>query len=306
MFKLPKITDLDQLRIMQYLVLGATEYKNFCSPFRPDKKPGCWLNWYNNVLYYHDPKDTLRNGKNIVKLWALEKNVSEIDAKIEMTNFTGGLLVTPAVRYTKPKAELKYKLREWQDYDEEYWLPYGLTIPLLEKGSPSLYPLEFVEYYSQSMRGRVRSYSSPEKPMYAYFWDKDTFKVYSPKSKMKFLGNCSAKDFYFYSRCQDKEYLFITSSGKDAKVCFKELSIDSLAPNGEMFGLGHYPLEIIKDYKKVIVGFDNDSTGIEFGEKLVKYLQDNGIDAYMSIPEYKDFAETFRIRHYLPKSCYER
>lgn len=271
---------------MQQLVFGATLEKNFVSPFRQDRKPGCWLTEKNGHLYYHDPKDNLRNGKGVAVLWAIQNNVNLYVAiqqiclgfKPNQTKFSFTL--------PKKKVDMTFELRFWEDYDEEYWSEYKLTAQDLEKGSPGLFPCMYVQFWSDKLKTYIRKYSNKTEPLYVYIW-KDTFKVYSPLSERRFLGTSTGLDYYYYNSGQSE--LWISSGGKDAKVLHNH-GKDSFALNGERFNPNLLP-QFVFNYEKVIVALDNDSTGILASSKMSLFLTSKGVNNKIILPTKKDWAE---------------
>lgn len=281
---------VDQLAVMQHLVNGATLGEGFCSPFRVDRGPGCWLSTFDNNLYYHDPKDTLRSGKGIVNLWIMQYNVPIQLALNQIVRFNG--VRQPRKFVKKPPAYFGYGLRSWEDYDEQYWEPYGLTIDDLEYGEPSLLPCHYFEYHSKKLDGLVRTYSRSDRPLYVYVWE-DAAKGYSPLNKSKahrFLGTAGMKHFYHYIH-PDSDYskLVICSGGKDAKVVFKA-GYDTFALNGEMYKPEEIPLEILKEYEEIIIALDNDDTGISFAQRMCVLLNPY-VPTRMIFPEFKDWGK---------------
>jgi len=288
MFKSYQLDDLllvDQLQVMQQLVFGASLEKNFVSPFRQDRKPGCWLTEKNGHLYYHDPKDSFRNGKGVASLWAIQNNVNLYVAiqqiclgfKPKQTKYSP----TP-----KKKVDMTFEIRHWEEYDEEYWSEYGLTAQDLEKGSPGLFPCMYVQFWSDKLKTYIRKYSNKLEPLYVYIW-KDTFKIYSPLSERRFLGTSTALDYYYYNYGQSE--LWISSGGKDAKVLHKH-GKDSLALNGEMFNPKSLP-RLVFEYPRVIVALDNDDTGILASAKMSLFLTNQGVNNKIILPTKKDWAE---------------
>jgi hypothetical protein len=273
---------VDQLYIMKHLVSGATE-GGFKSPFRNDKGAGCWLNWFKGILYYQDPKDTFRNGKDIIQLWSIEKGVTYKEALYGITKFNGGFKVVPV---KKVPSYFGYGLRNWEDYDIAYWSKRLLTIKDLENGNPGIFPALYFEYYSKKAQGLIRAYSSSARPLYVYIW-KNRAKGYCPSPKW-FIGDANSEDYYYYKG--DPSCIVITSGGKDAKVLNKA-NYTSFALNGETYLPTALPLDLLQSYPQVIVGLDNDSTGQAFTIKMCEFLITQGIKPYICMPDTKDWDE---------------
>ena len=292
---------VDQEYLMSFLVTGASTKHNFCSPFRNDKGPGCWLSWHKGLLHYFDPRDTLRNGKTIVGLQKLATpHFSYREVLMELLRLDAKLQRPTRKRAVKKEIAarpVKYQVREWDTWDEDIWSKTGLTIQDLEKGTPKLLPAKWVEVYSRKLEGYVRQYSTEASPMYIYVWPPDLYldaaiKVYRPKEtvpSLKWGGNSTGKHFYYYKGDKQTEMLFIAGSGKDAKVVHKCGAIDTLAANGEMYK--DYPWDIISQYKYVIVGLDNDDTGKQYADKLVQEARERGFYSTAILPKLKDWTE---------------
>lgn len=281
---------------MAKLVPGSNLDKNFCSPFRSDRGPGCWLSWWNGVLYYHDPKDPLRNGKDVISLWMIENKVQENQALLDLMqnkNFVSPHRLSFAERQKRHSTPpyLSVQVRGWEDYDDAFWTKIGLTVLQLEKGSPVIKPLLYEEYFSKKFRCLVKRYSTREEPLYGFFFPSGRIKVYAPYSKHKWAGNSTAEDIYHFHF--DNSIAFVTSGCRDGLSVHRG-GFSGLAQNGEMYGLGESLKTALVDYDTIYVGLDNDETGRIYTYQLAKEIKEAFPlkDVYMVYLEgFNDYAE---------------
>lgn len=189
----------------------------------------------------------------------------------------------------RSKSILECKVREWKDYDLQYWESYGISLPWLKFGE--VYPISHTFMTKDNKRYTFRA----EKYAYAYVERKDgivTLKIYQPKSttrKWSNSGNSSIWDLW----CQlpkTGDKLFITSSRKDA-LCLWE---NTLIPAISMQGEGYIPKQSVIDelksrFKNIYIFFDNDFDKEEnHGRQYAQFLSKTFDIPYIEIPnEYK-------------------
>lgn len=275
-----------QLLAIQRLCPSASLEHGFRSCFRNDKGPGCWLSWYNERIYFHDPKDVLRNGKDVIELWRMQYSRTFQEALYEISSLSGTVR-KPRFVPKQLNNHFSYAFRKWEDYDEEYWLSTGLTIPDLEQGVPKIMPILWYDYYSKKMMGIVRVSSTRSRPIYGFVWPNGHIKTYSPLGGMKWMGNSKGTDFYYYPG--NNTYM-ICAGGKDAKVVNKEKGYTTLSLNGERMRPPKQFWNLIKS-DTLLIGYDNDSTGLQEAEKLAKHCASKGIVPYICVPQLNDWTE---------------
>jgi len=100
-------------------------------------------------------------------------------------------------------------------------------------------------------------------------------KIYRPEQKggKRFITNCDAEDVGgMSSRIKAGRLLLITKSYKDFRV-LKNLGLNvRWLQNEGMFPRGDDFWDLLKDFDKVIVFFDNDAAGIKAANELVELI----------------------------------
>lgn len=157
---------------------------------------------------------------------------------------------------TKPKISIK--IREWAEHDLEYFSP-------LDHTKLKLFPIKF--YWIDDQLFNTNKYA------YAFRYDTNVYKIYQPNlEKGKWWTNISVENQWFgHSELPDTgDLLFVCSSNKDASV-LQQLGYSAIAPHTEsqMFSAAQYE-EYSKRFKKIVIFYDNDETGILKAEKFGK------------------------------------
>ena len=143
---LSKVTEAD---ILSYY-LGVTEVPCIInSPLRQDKRPSFGLYSSDGIrIFYIDlaTKDSGGLFDLLGKMWNCD--FKEVLSKIneDISKFCGGASIhsytSCAVRSTSSynkDTDLQCKVRDWRDYDIEYWASYGITLEWLKYAE--VYPI---------------------------------------------------------------------------------------------------------------------------------------------------------------------
>lgn len=166
-------------------------------------------------------------------------------------------------------SDLQCKVREWRDYDIEYWKSYGISLEWLKYAD--VYPISHKIVISEGHRYVFGA----DKYAYAYVERKEskvTLKIYQPFNK----------DGYKWSNKHDKsvislwtkvpEYgnkICICSSLKDALCLSCNTGIPALSIQGEGYNISSTAVsELKRRYKHIYILLDNDEAGLKDGEKL--------------------------------------
>jgi len=166
------------------------------------------------------------------------------------------------------KEQSKYKVhsyifRPWTTQDQYFWTQFNIGSKLLDE-----YCVRPLSYYTMIKDGKELVISGNY--IYGYFTKGgELYKIYQPKtSDKKFL---KIKDhLQGEQHLEQNDYLIILSSLKDmmSLKSLKLSNINVVAPDSENSMIKRDTMEqFIKDYKKVIVMFDNDDAGIKAMEK---------------------------------------
>ena len=156
-------------------------------------------------------------------------------------------------------SNIDVKVREWRDYDLEFWELYGISLPWLQFGD--VYPISRIFFIDDN--GNQRVYPA-EKYAYCYVEYKDglkTLKIYQPYSKVrKWMSKHNSSVWDLWSKLPDNgPQLIITSSRKDALCLWENTGIPTTSLQGE----GYMPKDKIVGqlqarFKEIYVLYDND------------------------------------------------
>ena len=235
------------------------------APYRQDNNPslGIFLNKDKKIRF----KDfgTNQSG-DVLTLLSLVWNVSlgEVINRIVNTKYKDGTIVTHSTKQTKivhnsSLSNLQVKIREWRDYDIEYWKSYGISLNWLKFGQ--VYPISTIFFTGSD--GKRKSYPA-EKYAYCYVERKDsqvTLKIYQPFSQThKWMNKHDASVWDLWSQLpQEGEELIITSSRKDALCIWENTGIPCVALQGEGYIPKKHVVEQLKHrFNKIYVLYDND------------------------------------------------
>ena len=176
-------------------------------------------------------------------------------------------------KYVSKKTILKVKLREFQDYDYDYWNLYGINQKWLKFGK-----IKAISHIFVTKEERTYILAA-EKFAYVYIENKDnitTYKIYQPYSKKnKWLNNHNESVWDLWEQLpKTGDRLIITSSRKDALCLWANLGIPSTSLQAESYLPKYKVIEELKSrFKKIYVLYDNDFNKIDnwgrnFGKKL--------------------------------------
>lgn len=269
---LNKISEADILNY--YLGISALPIL-INSPFRQDKNPSVsvFLNNNNNVIF----KDF--GTHKSYNLWSfLEEywhcSYEEVLIKIteDLNKFdknSSKIKVSKCRQYVHKSTTVEVTIREWREYDLEYWESYGISLKWLTFGR--VYPISHI--FINNNRFPAEKYA------YVYVEKKDgiiTLKIYQPFSdRMKWLSKHDSSVWDLWDRLPPNgDKLIITSSRKDALCIWENTGIPSVSLQGEGYiPKDHVVQEIKNRFKKVFILYDNDfkseiNTGMVFGSNL--------------------------------------
>ena len=240
-------------------------HDKYLAPYREDKTPGCYFVYDDDgVLYFHDWA-TFKSGINCVELVKVCLNLSfeESLSYIESFILDNKLISNnPIVKYKnqeiqKVKRDIFISIRNWNKLDAKFWSSYQINREQLKEDK--VYP---IYAYSSFKKDTLEPFTVNTKQSYAYTDFKDNKKkIYSPYDKEhKWFTNCSQNDIG--GRFENKGMLIITKSYKDYRVLKNQgLNVcwfqnEGQVPNRLILE------ELIKQKYKILVWFDNDTTGI--------------------------------------------
>lgn len=210
-----------------------------------------WHCSYNEVLE-RIQKDLLKdNGEANVSLMAAPKTVKEITARSEIT--------------------LEVNVREWRQYDIDYWASYGVPLEWLKYAE--VYPIS----HKIVTKDGVRSVFGADKLAYAFIEHKEgriTMKIYQPLNQegYKWANTHDRSVVSLWTKIPETgDKVVICSSLKDALCFWANTGIPSLALQGEGYGMSDTAiLELKRRYKEIYILFDNDKAGLADSKKLAE------------------------------------
>ena len=282
MYNLEKI-DLTYDRLMKYL----TEYEIFAfyigknfkigsvikNPFRQvDHHPSFSIYTSKEGQLMYKDFSTGESGdciKFIMKLFNVKYNKALLQIYNEMIERDYHQVMKISIKESKKKSSTKIETKKkyFNQVDLDYWNQFGITKEFLKE-----YKVSPISNYW--INGELSNYKWTKKdPAYELCIYCKT-KIYRPlcaDKSQKFIGNCTIWDLFGYEQLSPTgDVLIITKSFKDMAV-LKLNSYHSVAVQGEGMSI---PEEIISDlrnrFKRIIVLYDRDKTGITNARKLVK------------------------------------
>ena len=276
-----------------------------CSPFRDDKRPSLSLYYSKSGNLCYKDFATSEGGSLydfLSRLWntSMSETISKIASDI-------GIKDTLVKRRTKSlrkttKSVLQVKIREWRDYDIEFWAQFGINKDWLKFGD--VYPITQMFFTKDGITKIIPA----DKYAYAYIERKDgivSIKIYQPFSDtMKWISKHDSSVWDLWTKLPENgERLIITSSRKDALCLWANTGIPSLSLQGEGYVPKEHVVNQLKQrFKNIYVLYDNDFKAVEKGEEnhgrvFGKHLSDMFGLIQIEIPEFyrsKDPSDLFR------------
>lgn len=276
-----------------------------CSPFRDDKRPSLSLYYSKSGNLCYKDFATSEGGSLydfLSRLWntSMSETISKIASDI-------GIKDTLVRRRTKSlrkttKSVLQVKIREWRDYDIEFWAQFGINKDWLKFGD--VYPITQMFFTKDGITKIIPA----DKYAYAYIERKDgivSIKIYQPFSDtMKWISKHDSSVWDLWTKLPENgDRLIITSSRKDALCLWANTGIPSLSLQGEGYVPKEHVVNQLKQrFKNIYVLYDNDFKAVEKGEEnhgrvFGKHLSDMFGLIQIEIPEFyrsKDPSDLFR------------
>lgn len=167
--------------------------------------------------------------------------------------------------------DLQCRVREWRDYDIEYWESYG--VPLKWLTYADVYPIS----HKIVVKNGHRYVFGADKYAYAYVEFKEgktTLKIYQPYNRrgFKWANKHDKSVISLWTKVPEYgERICICSSLKDALCLWANTGIPSLAIQGEGYGMSDTAVnELKRRFKKVYILLDNDEAGLQDARKLAE------------------------------------
>lgn len=305
---LQHVSDYD---IFRYYIGNFKIGKAFNSPFRNDTHASFNIGYnpVKNRLYYND---YILGGGNMIMFVmyrfnltyreACNKIVIDLNLDNHFHLFSIDKVLTKEskqfikstdedIKKFKAETTLTAKVRDWQEYDFEFWKRYGVSKVTLDK-----YSVKPVEY---SMIGE--QIFKLDRHAYVFIENKDddkTLTIYQPYSdKQKWTKNHNASVWYGWTQLPETgDVLIITKSRKDIMSIVENTGIPATGLQNEKIIPKENVLQELKNRFRIIyVLYDNDydksvNWGRQFGQKFAEECDLRQIeipDEYQS----KDFSD---------------
>ena len=249
------------------------------SPLRIDKKPSFGLYSLDGKKIYYTDLSTKEKGglfDLLMKLWNLEYADMLIKIYRDIPKFPFKETSTSkcTIRTTSVHqsfTELECKIRDWKDYDLEYWKSFGINKQWLEYAE--VYPIS----HKIIIKDDERYVFGADKYAYAYVERKEgkiTLKIYQPFNTKgyKWSNKHDASVISLWTKVPEYgEQIIICSSLKDALCLWSNIGIPCIAVQGEGYSISETAIsELKRRYNKIYILFDNDEVGLFDGKKLAE------------------------------------
>jgi hypothetical protein len=238
------------------------------SPFRKDKNPsfGIYYSKRTKQLLFKD-HGTGECG-NIVKFVSLYTGLTNyndiLKDIVKQLNITTDTKLDSSKQYI-PSSETVIGIvrQKFTPTDINYWSQFNISEKTLKK-----FNVNSIKYYL--CNGIVKGIYKEDNPMYAYKVY-NNFKIYRPLADKytKWRNNLTEYDIQGYAQLPSKgDTLIITKSMKDV-MCLYEMGIPAISPSSESTFIPNDILEGLKKrFKRIIILFDRDNTGVKYLRKM--------------------------------------
>ena len=273
---LSKVTEADIL----YYYLGVTRVPAIInSPLRKDNHPSFGIYSPNGQRIYYIDFSTKDRGSLfdlLGKLWEcnyrgvltrISKDILKFNGTSNIQNVSRCIVKSKEI-YNK-STDLQCKIREWKDYDIEYWESYGISLDWLKYAE--IYPISHKIIIKDSQKYIFVA----DKYAYAYVEHKEgkiTLKIYQPFNKKgyKWSNKHDKSVVSLWTKVPEfGDKICICSSMKDALCLWSNTGIPALAIQGEGYEMSSTAIsELKRRYKEIYILLDNDEAGLKDGLSL--------------------------------------
>ena len=278
------------------------------SPFREDNKPsfGIYLSNKNQRVYYKDYATNDSGGlfDLLGKLWNcnykkvlenINKDINNIDKGNVKLNTRHTITIRSNDEHHS-SSDLQCKIREWKDYDIEYWSSYGISLKWLKYAD--VYPIS----HKIIIKDGHKYVFKADKLAYAYVERKEgkvTLKIYQPFNKVGYKWSNKHDKSVISLWTKVPEYgdkICICSSLKDALCLWANTGIPSISVQGEAYNMSNTAIsELKRRYKQVFICLDNDEPGLKDAQKLAKETGFTNVVLPKFDNEGKDISDAFKL-----------
>lgn len=260
-----------------YYYLGISELPCFIkSPLRQDNRPSFGLYSKDGKrVFYTDLATKERGGiyDLLALMWQCPYDKVLARIKKDLSNIKKGanvaILPTQQSLLKRNDVTLEVVVRDWRQYDIEYWSSYGVPLAWLKYAG--VYPISHKIVNKQGFKYTF----SADKYAYAFVEHKEgnvTLKIYQPFNKegYKWSSKHDRSVISLWTKIpQIGERVIICASLKDALCLWANTGIPCLALQGEGYNMSNTAITDLQfRFHKIYILFDNDKAGIDNGKAL--------------------------------------
>lgn len=266
------------------------------SPFRNDTNPGCYFKLHNEQLIFYDwanNSNYITKTGNIIDMRFINC-FQAVQIYYDLPSFFDTLqfilnwvkhnkfdIVTSSKpnfvfhqksidRYENNSLSIYVNQRDFTVFDRDYWKQYGISSQNLIDDNIHSISRYVITKNGESTEHIFKHYELA----YQLSNIQNKTKLYFPKSKYRFISTYKANDIgCFNSLVETGDLLVITKSYKDCRV-LRNFGLNSVwfqneivIPKGEQID------NLFGRFKKIIIFYDNDETGINGAKKLKEYYK---------------------------------
>lgn len=268
--------------LKQPIIIGKGAAK-YTAPYRNDSIPDCYFVEHEGKLFFVDfaSSPPSYNCFSFIQKCAKLKDLGEAQRYIiKVLGLKGNVKITkeetskPILKLKQPKKQKKilYLTRPFDIRDKNFWSQYGISSENLK--DDKVIP---IQVYQSTSRENVPFTIRAFDIMYAYTdFKNDRIKIYRPygTKESKWFTNCTQNDIgginYVDFKVKD---LIITKSYKDYRV-IKNLGINTVwFQNEGMIPSPTILKSLCKNFKRIIIWFDNDEPGKLAAKIVANHIQ---------------------------------
>lgn len=296
--------DLTEADIASYYLNIRSIPSLIHSPLRMDNKPSFSIFSTDGVNVNYKDFSTGECGRIwtlLAKLWncsyrEVQKRVyNDLGTKSFGTKIGVGSYSRRGKVKINPLIDLQCRVRDWRDYDTEYWNSYGISVEWLKYAD--VYPIS----HKIVVKEDCNIVFAADKYAYAYVEFKGgrtTLKIYQPfnKNGFKWANRHDKSVISLWTKVPAYgDRVCVCSSLKDALCLWANTGIPALAIQGEGYGMSDTAVnELKKRFKEVFICLDNDSTGL----KDARILASKTGFINVVLPQFeggKDISDMFKV-----------
>lgn len=247
------------------------------SPLRTDAKPSFHIYYNKGIIWY---KDFSNNKKGtliqlLMELWRLpfDETLNKIYNDIpNIIKQCGNCKISSTVYKNNNSIScinLNCTVRDWKDYDIEYWESYGIPLNLLK--CCNVYPIshKFITKDNKTYTFLADKYAYS---FVEYKEKKLTMKIYQPYNTQGYKwsnSHDSSVISLWTTLPKGGDLVIICSSLKDALCVMANTNIPCIAVQGEGYSISNRVIkELNERFKQVIISFDGDKPGVDNANRL--------------------------------------